>query len=129
MARRGIPYGLRTDGPNDDQIDNKPTGGVGLIFMAYQADIENQFEFTQNKWVDNRQFARPLVIAGPETGIDPVIGQLPSPAPNPPAPGQLYPLDWNQRSSTTPFDFSGFVTMRGGCYLFAPSISFLTSLK
>lgn len=129
MARRGIPYGHREDRPNDGQSDNKPEGGVGLIFMAYQADIVNQFEFTQNKWVDNRQFARPLVMPGTETGIDPVIGQLPSPPPNPPAPGQIYPLIWGQLASTRPFDFSGFVAMRGGEYLFAPSISFLKSLS
>jgi Dyp-type peroxidase family len=129
MARRGIPYGQRKDDANDDAPADKAAGGVGLIFMAYQADIVNQFEFTQNKWVDNRQFARPLVIGGPETGIDPVIGQLPSPAPNPPAAGQLYPLEWDRRLSGTPFDFSGFVTMRGGEYLFAPSISFLKSLS
>jgi len=128
MARRGIPYGKPDDHPNDDRTDNKPEGGVGLIFMAYQADIVNQFEFTQNKWVDNRQFARPLVRPGTETGIDPVIGQLPSPPPNPPAQGQIYPLEWGQRASTRPFDFSGFVAMRGGEYLFAPSISFLRTL-
>ena len=128
MARRGIPYGVRTDGPNDGRTDNKPEGGVGLIFMAYQADIVKQFEFTQNKWVDNPQFARPLVTPGPATGIDPVIGQLPSPPPNPPVPGQIYPLAWGRQASTRPFDFSGFVLMRGGEYLFAPSISFLKSL-
>lgn len=129
MARRGIPYGLREDDPNDGRLDNKPEGGVGLIFMAYQADIAAQFEFTQNSWVDNRRFSRPLVGPGPETGIDPVIGQLPTVPPQPPAPGQFYPMDWGQRTATAPFDFSGFVTMRGGCYLFAPSISFLKSLS
>lgn len=129
MARRGIPYGHRTDKPDDGRCDNKPEGGVGLIFMACQADLVNQFEFTQNKWIDNRQFARPLVVAGVETGIDPVIGQWSSPPPNPPAPGQVYPLVWNERASAVPFDFSGFVTMRGGAYLFAPSISFLKSLS
>ena len=129
MARRGIPYGHRDDDPNDGRLDNKPTGGVGLIFMAYQASIENQFEFTQSTWVNNRQFARPLAVPGPETGIDPVIGQLPSPPLNPPAPGQLYPVIWNEVLSAKPFDFSRFVTMRGGEYLFAPSISFLKSLS
>ena len=129
MARRGMPYGRRTDKPDDGRWDDKPEAGVGLIFMAYQADIVNQFEFTQNKWVDNRQFARPLAAAGTETGIDPVIGQWPSPPPHPPAPGQVYPLVWNERASALPFDFSGFVTMRGGAYLFAPSISFLKSLS
>jgi Dyp-type peroxidase family len=129
MARRGIPYGRRDDDPNDGRTDNKPTGDVGLIFMAYQASIEDQFEFTQNAWVNNPQFARPLLRPGPVTGIDPVIGQKPTPLPEPPIAGQLYPLDWGQQLSDRPFDFSDFVTMRGGEYLFAPAISFLKSLR
>ncbi len=116
MARRGIPYGKRTDDPNDGRLDNKPTGGVGLLFMAYQSDIENQFEFTQVMWANNGAF-RNL-----GTGIDPIIGQ-------PPAGGaQRYPKEYG-KSLSEPFDFSGFVTMRGGAYFFAPSISFLKHIQ
>ena len=46
MARRGIPYGVRTD-LDDPSLDTKPTGGVGLLFMAYQSSLEAQFEFIQ----------------------------------------------------------------------------------
>jgi len=112
LLRRGIPYGHRSDGPNDGELDNKPSGGVGLLFMAYQSDLEKQFEFTQNAWVNNVNFRRP------DTGIDPLIGQ--------PAHGgnQRYPKEWGV-SLGEPFDFSGFVTMRGGEYFFAPSVSYL----
>ena len=118
MARRGIPYGLRTDGPNDEQIDNKPTGEVGLLFMAYQSNLENQFEFAQQKWVNNAGFRN----AG--TGIDPLIGQPKGPS------GQKWVVDYGKSLSDgrNEDDFSGFVTMRGGEYFFAPSISFLKSL-
>lgn len=116
MARRGIPYGARTDNPNDGQLANKPTGGVGLLFMAYQSDLENQFEFTQRFWVNNPTFAQQ------DTGIDPVIGQ------GPVADGQRYPKQYGLTLSAA-FDFSGFVKMRGGEYFFAPSISFLKKMK
>lgn len=120
MGRRGIPYGLRpNDGPNDNKIDNKPTGDVGLLFMAYQSSLENQFEFTQRFWVNNPNFK----IGS--TGIDPIIGQPAGPS------GQKWPLDYGKTLSDgdAKDEFSGFVTMRGGEYFFAPSISYLKSLK
>ncbi|CAN5916059.1 Dyp-type peroxidase [soil metagenome] len=126
MARRGIPFGTRADGPNDGLRNNKPSGGVGLLFMAYQASLESQFEFTQMSWVNEPRFAQPIVKPGPDTGIDPVIGQ-PDPS-KLPLPGQFYPMDWDGRMATTRFDFHGFVKMQGGEYFFAPSISFLKSL-
>jgi Dyp-type peroxidase family len=118
MARRGIPYGKRDDDPNDDQLDNKPEGGVGLLFMAYQSSIEDQFEFAQRLWVNNPSFSKP------GTGIDPVIGQPAG------ASGQRWTVEYGKRLSdgTPDEDFSGFVTLRGGEYFFAPSISFLKSL-
>ena len=120
MGRRGIPYGLRlNDGPNDGKIDNKPTGNVGLLFMAYQSSLENQFEFTQQAWVNNPDFR----IGG--TGRDPLIGQPAGPS------GQKWPVVYGKTLSEghAEDDFSGFVKMRGGEYFFAPSISYLKSLK
>jgi Dyp-type peroxidase family len=115
MARRGILYGNRSDDPNDGEIDNKPTGGVGLLFMAYQSDFVDQFEFTQRTWANNINFPQP------DIGIDPVIGQPGG------AGGQQYPREYGV-SLGDRFDFSGFVTMRGGEYFFAPSISFLKAI-
>ena len=120
MGRRGIPYGLRpNDGPNDGEIDNKPPGNVGLLFMAYQSSLENQFEFTQQAWVNNPEFR----IGG--TGRDPLIGQPAGPS------GQKWPVVYGKTLSEGGIDddFSGFVRMRGGEYFFAPSISYLKSLK
>jgi Dyp-type peroxidase family len=115
MARRGIPFGARTDGPNDGKLTNKPSGGVGLLFMAYQSDLENQFEFTQRFWVNNANFK----TAG--VGIDPLIGQPAGAA------AQQWP-DVYGKSLSAPLDFSGFVTMKGGEYFFAPSLSYLLNL-
>lgn len=48
IVRRGVPYGTWTplEEPGDDDGDH------GLIFVAYQADIERQFEFVQQQWLN-----------------------------------------------------------------------------
>jgi Dyp-type peroxidase family len=118
MARRGITYGHRGVHPNDPILDEHPelmpADGVGLLFMAYQNDIGNQFEFTQKNWVNNPNFVKPA------TGIDPVIGQGAGAA-------QKWPVNYGG-SSTKASLFSGFVRMKGGEYFFAPCISFLKNL-
>jgi Dyp-type peroxidase family len=119
MLRRGITYGQRADDPNDGKIDNKPERDVGLLFMSYQSNLLDQFEFTQKLWADNAAFDINSPIK--PIGIDPVIGQLP---PGGSEPGQLYPDKWGV-SHGQRFDFHGFVHMKGGEYFFAPSISFL----
>lgn len=126
MARRGIPYGSRHGVVDNVLVDDtdKPTGDVGLLFMAYQSSLENQFEFTQQSWANNAGFARPLALPGPATGIDPIIGQPSGPS------GQRWPATYgiSESDANDRDDFSGFVRMRGGEYFFAPSISFIRGL-
>lgn len=122
MPRRGIPFGTRATHPNDPVLDEQPAlyprKGVGLLFMAFNATLENQFEFTQISWVNSSAFAG-------GTGIDPVIANGANPAGM-----QKWPATWGQASNgpMVSFDFSGFVTMKGGEYFFAPSLSFLRNL-
>jgi Dyp-type peroxidase family len=114
IARRGIPYGGKVeDGP-------PPREGVGLLFMCYQADINHQFEFIQRTWADNPNFPRNLIL--PDTGDDPLIGQD-----SDANAAQKWPTAWNgnERKRLT---FGGYVTLKGGEYFFAPSITFLESL-
>ena len=126
MARRGIPFGTRTDIPNGEVASaDRPTGGLGLLFMSFQSDISNQFEFIQSSWVNNQDFVNP------NTGQDPIIGQ--NPPVNSMANGQYeYATVYNDASTkvkpTTPATFEQFVTMKGGEYFFAPSINFLKNL-
>lgn len=113
MARRGITYG--GDRPRDEEEglpSDRPTQGFGLLFMAYQRSIEDQFEFTQKSWANNQNFVRP------GTGLDPVIAQ-----------GPRTPYTWPLPDGSTishPFDQA--VTLLGGEYFYAPSISFLRGL-
>jgi Dyp-type peroxidase family len=116
MARRGITYGEREDGMCD-----RPEEKVGLLFMAYQKNLETQFEFTQQTWANNPGFP---IVSPPQPGIDPVIGQ----GVNPPNTQQT-PQHWGDPATTRkPSDFAGFVKMKGGEYFFAPVISTLRTL-
>lgn len=115
MARRGITYGARKQN-NKLAFTDKPSTGVGLLFMAYQSNIENQFEFTQRSWANSEGFVKP------NTGIDPVIGQGGTGK-------QTHRAGWGDADAPThQTRFGDFVSMKGGEYFFAPAISFLKSL-
>ena len=134
MPRRGIPYEdvKRKVHPNElaeaDTLDefkasvlpNLPTGGVGLLFMAYNASIGLQFKVAQQAWANDTGF--PKKPPGPH-GIDPVIGQ----GPNKPG-DQKLPSKWDDPTAPTPHSFSGHVTMKGGEYFFSPSLRFLKTM-
>lgn len=125
MARRGQTYGVRTDDANDGQIENKPQGNVGLLFMAFNSSIGNQFEFTQINWANNGGF--PLVPAGAaQPGVDPVIGQTRNDAARPP---MNCPVTWGDAGSMAGAPaVPRAVTMKGGAYFFMPSLAFLAGL-
>jgi len=124
ITRRGIPYDEAGRIPesqintiSDELLDaNQPEKGVGLLFMCYQSSIENQFEILQGLWANQGQ------IKGHAIGAqDSIIGQ----GTNPP---KTLPHQWGQPAQSAPFSFSGFVTMKGGEYLYTPSIGLLKSL-
>ncbi len=119
MARRGITYGTRVweNGAVNTVLDEDhlPSKNVGLLFMAYQNDIDNQFEFTQRFWANNEGFVKS------NTGIDPIIGQ------GAPTVQLTQTRQWG-KDDKKKFSFNGFVTMKGGEYFYAPCISFLKSV-
>ncbi len=119
MARRGITYGKRVwtevDGIRKLDEEHLPVGGVGLLFMAYQYDIEKQFEYTQINWSNAQNYIKP------STGLDPVIGQ------GEPTVLQKQTKEWGEHGKRS-IDFHGFVSLKGGKYFFAPCISFLLNL-
>lgn len=134
MPRRGIPYEdvKRTTHPNDlpeaeteAEFETRvapllPSGSdVGLLFMAYNSVIGNQFRFTQELWVNNPSFPFPGVH-----GLDPLIGQGPMSSGD-----QKMFEKWDDPGSPpVAFDFAGFVKMKGGEYFFSPSLNFLREL-
>ena len=74
LVRRGIPFEDKprvrnAEGNLSDEPADQPTGGVGLLFMCYVADIKGQFEFVQSSWENSASFSHP------GTGKDPIVGQ------------------------------------------------------
>jgi Dyp-type peroxidase family len=120
MARRGQTYGQRTDDPNADLPSNtRPTGGVGLLFMAFNVDFGQQFDFVQSVWVNNPGFPDPH--GGAEPGLDPVIGQGARKE------GTYFPI-WDASATRTTAAIPQAVTLKGGEYFFMPSLAFLRNL-
>lgn len=118
MARRGQTYGERADDPWDDSPpERRPSGEVGLLFMAFNASLLGQFEFMQQTWANNPDFELPA------TGHDPVIGQ-----------GDRdikvrFPKVWGKPEMSLPQpQVPQTVTMKGGEYFFAPSLAYLRNL-
>lgn len=112
ITRRAIPYGVRAA-----DLSDRPEGGVGLLFMCFQKSIPEQFEFMQSSWGNTPDFP------APSTGVDPVIGQgaatlQPQPWPN----------GWGEAGRPFACNFQPHVRLKGGCYLFAPSLKGIARL-
>jgi Dyp-type peroxidase family len=119
MARRGVTYGERPDDPNADLPPAaRPSGGVGLVFMAFNSVLGNQFEFTQAVWADNPGFP---IVQGVTPGLDPVIGQGTREPSD-------YNVDWGGSAQRTADPVPQSVTLKGGEYFFMPSLAFLRTL-
>ena len=106
LIRRGIPYGPALPPGMDDKLDR------GLLFLAYQASLANQFEHVQRNWLNNAKFPTP------QTGRDPLVGQ----------PGGANELVLPLKGGPLSLTLGQFVTMTGGGYFFSPSIDALTQL-
>jgi Dyp-type peroxidase family len=128
ILRRGRSYGVR---PADRRVDD----GVprGLHFLCLNSDIERQFEFVQQTWVNNP------VFGGLDGEVDPLIGNIEkteTPAANP---AQANSTNVQAQSDaiftvqadplrTRVHNLERFVTVKGGAYFFLPSIRALRYL-
>ncbi len=109
IIRRGRSYGSRIKNYFVD--DGVPRG---LNFICLNGDIERQFEFIQQTWINNKTFA------GLYDEVDPLIGKK----------------DKNSNSFTVQNDpvrqrihnLQDFVKIKGGAYFFMPGIRALQHL-
>jgi Dyp-type peroxidase family len=116
MARRGQTYGVRDLSKEEAKERPLPVGGVGLLFMAFNASIGEQFEYTQHSFANLADSA-----PGPTSGVDPIIGQG--------VRGKTAsPKSWGDSNLTTTDAIAEAVMMKGGEYFFMPSLAFLRSL-
>jgi len=122
IVRRGIPYGKPMPGVADGaEVNADPKALRGLLFMCFQHDIDDQWEFIQRTWVDNVIFPKGILFQQ-DTGDDPLIGQDADEA-------QRWPKAWgNGGAGKKAFNFESAVTLKGGEYFFAPSLPFLRSI-
>jgi len=127
IVRRGIPYGKPLPGVADPMdADPNPAAPRGLLFMCFQQNVEEQFEFIQRTWVDNEHFPTGIPTLGilqRDTGDDPLIGQDLNES-------QRWPKIWgNKDGGKKSFNFESAISLKGGEYFFAPSLPFLKSLS
>lgn len=109
ILRRGRSYGHRLDDVfNDDGAER------GLHFICLNGDIERQFEFIQQTWINSATFA------GLHGESDPLIG-------NQDELDGVFTVQ-NDPVRTRVHNLSRFVTVRGGAYFFLPGISALRYL-
>jgi Dyp-type peroxidase family len=112
ILRRGRSYGPRIPNPLLDDGAKR-----GLIFICLNTDIERQFEFVQQTWMNNP------VFGGLDGEVDPLVGNLPK--------GDCIFTAQGQPLRTRVHNLSRFVTVKGGAYFFLPStkaLNYLASL-
>jgi deferrochelatase/peroxidase EfeB len=106
VLRRGITFGSRYESPDDSER--------GLLFLAYQTSIEQQFELLSRKWM-NRPNA-----PEPSSGHDLLVGQ-----------------ERGRRTATLTAPGVGtveistervWVVPTGGGYFFSPSVTVLKAI-
>ena len=112
ILRRGIPYG---------PFDGAPDQKRGLLFIAICADLERQFEFVQQQWMNHG-----MDMGTGNTGC-PLIGRREPEAADAPAFVIPAPEDSDLAPHFLPA-MPDFVHTRGGDYFFLPSMTFLLTL-
>jgi Dyp-type peroxidase family len=127
IVRRGISYGPTIE--RDDsgaptaaglQECERHPDAIGLLFLCAQSEIENQFEYIQGQWANQPNHPR-----GKPSGVDAITGQS--------VDGGSRIAVEDKRPGGAPsvglmVDYKQIVTLKGGGYFFAPSISFLRGL-
>lgn len=114
VMRRGRPYEEPAHRHDDSNV---PVTDQGLLFVAINADIQRQFEFVQQTWVNNPNFnglsdsKDPFAADNDGSGIMVIQGK--------PVRRRLH-------------DLPRFVEMKGGGYFFLPglkALEFLTAVR
>jgi Dyp-type peroxidase family len=100
ILRRGMPYGKQF-------AESRSTGDKhrGMLFICYQRDLAQQFEFIQSHWFNSVNYPQDQ---GPHATI---VGSL------------------RGKVGYSKMGLERFVTTKGGGYFFSPSISSLQELS
>ena len=116
VIRRGVFYGEPL--PANAPLDGDDTGR-GIIFVAYNASLERQFEFVQQQWMN---FGNDFQLGNDK---DPLIGSRDGPLGLPGPKNDKLTIQ-GEPGGAAPWltnDLPTFVVTRGGDYFFTPSLS------
>ncbi|MCC9309392.1 Dyp-type peroxidase [Kitasatospora sp. RB6PN24] len=111
IMRRGSPYGAPFDPTSEGP--GGPDAARGLLFVCYQSDLVQQFEFIQKAWIDSPAFPpnRPE-----QPGPDAMVGFTGA-------------VNWeHEGGEPVNLSFQRFVRTEGAVYAFLPSITMLKAL-
>ncbi|WP_254706331.1 Dyp-type peroxidase [Streptomyces lunaelactis] len=110
IIRRGAPYGAPFDPASEGP--GGPDSPRGLLFVCYQSDLVQQFEFIQKSWIDSTAFPpnRPK-----KPGPDAMVGAAGT-------------VSYETPGTTTELSLSQFVATEGSVYAFVPSLTTLRHL-
>lgn len=119
MIRNGIPYGPEVTGEELDVTKTKENRG--LLFVAYQSEIANGFQFVQRLWSNNPRFPM-QAAANVSAGLDLLTGQNSDESPR--TAQNIIPLlpGGNTDPNNTLTALNLFVIPLGGEYFLMPSI-------
>ncbi|HRI59389.1 MAG TPA: Dyp-type peroxidase, partial [Saprospiraceae bacterium] len=116
IARRGVLY--------EDKTPDGKTSGRGSLFMSFQANLAEQFEYIIRHWINNVNYDQQLtgvdIMAG--TGINRAFSRW------------YFPVNWDNddpdaKVLLTPNELDPCIRYLEGEYFYAPSISFLKNIK
>jgi deferrochelatase/peroxidase EfeB len=107
--RRGIPFGASFGAPNGGKVEDER----GLLFVCYQKDIKEQFEWVQSKWINDPNF--PPSDHREPAGPDPIAAVTY---------GGTFHLDPKKPN----INIKNYVKVTGGEYFFSPSLSALRNI-
>ncbi|MFK0255562.1 Dyp-type peroxidase [Streptomyces sp. NPDC090445] len=110
IIRRGAPYGAPFDPASEGP--GGPDEKRGLLFVCYQSDLVQQFEFIQRAWIDSPDFPP---NRNNRPGPDGMVG----------AAGKL---NYETPGKTTQLALTQFVVTEGSVYAFVPSLRLLRLL-
>jgi Dyp-type peroxidase family len=108
LIRRGMPYRKKA-------TDRQGTDVEGLYLVAFNASIENQFEFIQSTWLNTAAGALP-------GSRDPLVGEGAEPR------AMLVEGDAAAQRDPIILSLPRFVTCRGGQYYFVPGLEGLRQI-
>jgi len=111
IIRRGRTY--------QNSETNNDKGEIGLQFICFNANLEMQFEFIQHAWANNNQSGKL------SNDTDVIIGVQPEE--NPSNESGKFTIQ-NEPVNEIYCGWEQFVTIKGGAYLFFPSITFIKFL-